>query len=281
TATSTASASRRASRPANFLLISAMRSEALPMTAARRRSIFALASASPCATPRRKASASAASMVARECAPRVNSSSKRNFTGSAWPALRGSGLLMIAIRPSINQFVVGAAGALGDDDVAFGGQFFCEIDHGHLRLVDLAQADRAHALHFLVENLGGARGHVALEEVARGFRRALKGDGELVAVEVAQDRLDGGGVELDEIVEGEHQRLDALGGFAVLFFERADEAGLRLAIEIIEDFGNQLVGVAAAGLRQVRHEFRAQRLLDTLQHVLLDCLHAQHAVDDV
>ena len=37
----------------------------------------------------------------------------------------------------------------------------------------------------------------------------------------------------------------------------------------------------AAGLRQVRHEFGAQRLLDPLDHVLLHRFHPQHARDDV
>src|SRR5262245_57335867 len=93
--------------------------------------------------------------------------------------------------------------------------------------------------------------------------------------------LSGAGIQLDEIVEGEHQRLDALGGFAVFLFQRGDEAGLGLAVEIIEDFGHHLVGVAASGLRQVRHELDAQRLLDPLDHLLLHSLHLQHASDDV
>ncbi len=59
------------------------------------------------------------------------------------------------------------------------------------------------------------------------------------------------------------------------------EAGLGLAVEIVEDFGHHLVGVAAAGLRQVGHEFGAQRLLDALDHLLLHRFHLQHAVDHV
>ena len=86
---------------------------------------------------------------------------------------------------------------------------------------------------------------------------------------------------LHQVVEGEHQRLDALGGLAVVLFQRGHEARLGLAVEIVEDFRHHLVGVAAAGLRQARHEFGAQRLLDALQHLLLHRLHLQHAVDDV
>jgi len=41
------------------------------------------------------------------------------------------------------------------------------------------------------------------------------------------------------------------------------------------------VRVAAAGLREVRHEFRAQGQLDTLEHFLLHRFHAQEAVHDV
>ena len=110
---------------------------------------------------------------------------------------------------------------------------------------------------------------------------ALERDAELVLVDVAHQRLRRAGVEPHQVVEGEHQRLDALGGLAVGLFERGHEAGFGLAVEIVEDFRHHLVGVAAAGLRQVRHEFGAQRLLDALDHLLLHRLHLQHAVDDV
>ena len=87
---------------------------------------------------------------------------------------------------------------------------------------------------------------------------------ELVLVDVAHQRLRRAGIELDQVVEGEHQRLDALGGVAVVLFQRGQEARFGLPVEIVEDFRHHLVGVAAAGLRQARHEFGAQRLLDAL-----------------
>ena len=65
------------------------------------------------------------------------------------------------------------------------------------------------------------------------------------------------------------------------FFQRGHEAGFGLPVEIVEDFRHHLVGVAAAGLRQARHEFGAKRLLDALQHLLLHRFHLQHAADDV
>src|SRR5258708_485097 len=80
--------------------------------------------------------------------------------------------------------------------------------------------------------------------------RALEGDTELVLVDVTHQRLRRGGIQLDEIVEGEHQRLDALGGFAVVLFECGHEPGLGLTVEIVEDFRHDLVGIAAAGLRK-------------------------------
>jgi hypothetical protein len=88
-------------------------------------------------------------------------------------------------------------------------------------------------------------------------------------------------VELGQIVEREHQSLDAFGALAVFLFERGDEAGFRLPVEIIEDLRHHLVSVAAARLRQVGHELGAQRLLDPLQDFFLHRLHAQHAVDHV
>ncbi len=84
----------------------------------------------------------------------------------------------------------------------------------------------------------------------------------------------------DQVVEGEHQRLDALGRFAVALLQRGDEAGLRLAVEVVEDVRHHLVRIAPRAAREVGHEFRAQRALDAVQHVLLHALHAQHAHHD-
>ena len=69
--------------------------------------------------------------------------------------------------------------------------------------------------------------------------------------------------------------------FAVFLFQRGDEPGFGLPVEAVEDFRHHLVGVAAAGLRQVRHEFEPQCLLNALDHFLLHRFHLQHAVDDV
>ena len=123
--------------------------------------------------------------------------------------------------------------------------------------------------------------HVAEEEAADLLVGALQRDAELVLVDIAHQRLRRSRVELDQIVEGEHQRLDALGGFAVVFFERGNEAGFGLAVEVVEDLGHHFMGVAPPGLRQVRHEFDPQRLFDALDHFLLHRFHLQHAVDDV
>ena len=98
---------------------------------------------------------------------------------------------------------------------------------------------------------------------------------------MAHQRLRRAGVELDQVVEGEHQRLDALGGLAVLLFQRGDEACLGLAVEVVEDLRHHLVRIAPARLRQVGHKLGAQRVFQPLDHLLLDRLHAQHARDDV
>jgi hypothetical protein len=77
-----------------------------------------------------------------------------------------------------------------------------------------------------------------------------------------------------QVVEGEHQLLDALGRVAVRLLQRGQEARFGVAVEIIENFRHHLVGVAAALLRQIVHEFGAERLLDALDDVLLHRLHA-------
>src|SRR6185437_2037162 len=272
TATSTASVSSLAS-----IADSARSSLSIPpaisaSAAAARSAASVLACCWPAAKPLRCACASA-SARRRSCSTKV-------MVGSRAAKFSSNRYLAVAfIRVLIDQLFVAAA--LGDQDFALGGELLGDIDQQRLRLVDVAQPHRAHRLHVIDQHLGGPRRHVGEEELAHRFGSALEGDAELVLVDVAHQRLRRGGVELDQVVEGEHQRLDALGGIVVLEVERGEEAGLGLAVEIVEDLRHDLVRVAAPRLRQIGHEFCAQRLFDALDHFLLHRLHSQHAVDDV
>ena len=98
---------------------------------------------------------------------------------------------------------------------------------------------------------------------------ALERQRQLVLLDMAQQRLDRTGIELAQILEGEHQGLDAFGAVAAAFFQRGDEAAFGLAVEIVEDFGHLLVRVALGGAREVGHELDAQGLLDLVENVLL------------
>src|SRR5215510_1833461 len=272
TATSTASVSSRActaarlrsnpwSRPAIRSSATAARCSAVAWASAKPR---ACAAVSACAI---LSACSASEMVGLRPRPEAKSLSNRNFAGDA-----------IAVA-SVDQLFVAAV--LRDHDLALGGEVLGEVDELRLRVVDVAQAHWPHGAHVVVEHLGGARRHVAQEELTHRLGRALERDRQLVLVDVAHQRLRRAGIELHQIVEGEHQILDALGALAVLLLERRHEARLGLAIEGIEDLRHLLMSVAPAGLGEARHELGAQRLLDPLDDLLLDRLHPQHAADDV
>jgi hypothetical protein len=96
---------------------------------------------------------------------------------------------------------------------------------------------------------------------------------------VTQQCLDAVSIELGQVLEGEHERPDAIGGFLVALLQQLQEAGLGRAVEQIENLGHDLVIVAAVAAREVGHELRAQGALDVAQHVFLHELHAQHAHD--
>src|SRR5579872_1181196 len=209
-ATSTASDSMRAStslkRPATLLMAAAICSRAISL----RRALSALACARPAATPLRypRASASAtlrATSAAVALAPRdglEKSRSNRYLAGSPI---------------SVHQFVVGAV--LRQHDFALGGEVLGEIHQQGLRLVDIAQSHWSHRLHVVGQHLCRTARHVAHEECLDLFVRALQRDAEFFLVDVTHQGLGGRGVELDQVVEGEHQRLDALGGFTVFLFQ--------------------------------------------------------------
>src|SRR6185437_17026449 len=107
--------------------------------------------------------------------------------------------------------------------------------------------------------LAGALRHIGEEEIAQGFGCTLEGQGEPALLGIAHQALDGDAIELAEILEGEHERLDLLGGVAIALLEGGDETRLAAAVEAVEDLGDELVRVAAVGARQAREEFVAQR----------------------
>src|SRR6185503_18046694 len=262
-ATSMDSASSRASIACRLAVSAAMPCAMRSQATDARPSILASAASRPLRYASVSARASAASCTASATTglvgaalPEAKSSSNRNLTGA-----------LIGCKTSIDQFFVAAV--LRDHDLALGGEVLGEVDQQPLRLVDVAQAHGAERLHVVDQHLGGARRHVAEEELPHRVGRALQRHRELVLVDMAHQCLSRAGVELDQVVECEHQRLDALGRLAVLLLQRGDEARLGLAVEIVEDLRHHLVRVAPAGLRQARHELGAQRVLQPLDHVLL------------
>src|SRR5712691_8014641 len=222
-ATSTASVSSRASTAAR------LRSSPCSRPAMRSSVVAALCSAVDCASAKPRAwAASSACATFEACSasemvglllrpPASKSLSNRNFAGADPITLS-----------SIDQLFVAAA--LRDHDLALGGEILGQADQLPLRIVDVAQAHRSHGAHVVAQHLGGARGHVAQEELADRLGCALERDRELVLVDIPHQGLRRAGIELDEIVERDHQIFDALGGFAVVLLERCHEARFGLPI---------------------------------------------------
>src|SRR5262245_54020829 len=252
-ATSTASVSSRASTAAR------LRSSPCSRPAIRSSVAVALCSAVACASakPRACAATSACATLAAWSVsemvglavrpPAAKSLSNRNFAGADPITLS-----------SIDQLFVAAA--LRDHDLALGGEVLGQADKLSLRLVDVAQAHRSHGAHVVAQHLGGARRHVAQEELADRVGCPLERDRELVLIDMPHQGLRRAGIKLDEIVEREHQILDAFGALAALLFESRHEACFGLPIEGVENLRHLLVGIAPAGLREAGHELRAQRV---------------------
>src|ERR1700733_2878264 len=141
--------------------------------------------------------------------------------------------------PSINELIF--ALLAGDHDFALVGEILGDVDHAHLRFVDVLQAHGPHCFHVFAQDLAGAFGHVGEENIAQRVGRALERETELVLFDMTQQRLDRAGIEFAQILEREHQRLDALRGIAAPLFQRSEETTFRLAVEIVEDFRHVLV----------------------------------------
>jgi hypothetical protein len=131
--------------------------------------------------------------------------------------------------------------------------------------------------HVLAQQLGGALGHRAEEQRLEALRRTLQCQRHLALVGAADDRGDRGRQQIAEILEGEHQRADALGAFRRLVVQRVEHRFLGRAVERVEQLGHRLVRIALLRTRQIGHELGLERLLDLVDHVLLHRLHAQHA----
>ena len=111
------------------------------------------------------------------------------------------------------------------------------------------------------------------------FGRALERDRQFGLLHGAQEGLDSAGIQFHEILEDEHQGLDLFSRIAVALLERGQEPALRVAIEIVEDFGHHLEGIAPVGTGKIAHELGPQGLLDTVENLLLHHFHVQHAND--
>src|ERR1700750_425092 len=157
TDTCTASVSRRASMPSRPRLSLSMPSAITASAAAMRWSISPCACACPAAKPLRCAWDSAA--------PRRRSASTTVMVGLPPVAKSSSNryFAVVFINFLVDELVVAAA--LRDQDLAFCAHVLGEIDQQPLRLVDIAQAHGTERAHVVGQHLGGARRHIAEEEL--------------------------------------------------------------------------------------------------------------------
>src|SRR5688572_24037598 len=144
-------------------------------------------------------------------------------------------------RALVDQLVF--ALLVGQHDLALAGELLGDGDHRQLGFLDVAQPDRTHRGHVFLEHRGCPLRHVGQEQVAQRFRRALEGQRQLVLLDIAQQRLHAARVQLAQVLEGEHEGADLLGGVAVALLQRGQEAGFRRAVEVVEDLGDHLVRV--------------------------------------
>src|SRR5690606_35096587 len=101
-------------------------------------------------------SAGAADGASREISGAEKSVLNRKRDGFIlWP------IDLVVIIASVDQLVV--ALGLGQHDLAFRREIFCDRDHARLRFVDVAQPDRAERLHIVLEQLRCAGGHIGEE----------------------------------------------------------------------------------------------------------------------
>src|SRR5680860_819723 len=99
-----------------------------------------------------------------------------------------------AMRPLVNQLFV--ATRLGNDDFTLGGKLFRLADHGCLSLVHILETHRPHDLDIVAQQFSGAFRHVRIEEFADLVVGPFHGKLQHILIDVSQQRLYAGPVEL-------------------------------------------------------------------------------------
>src|SRR5690606_20055737 len=137
-----------------------------------------------------------------------------------------------------------------------------------LRLLDLAQPDRAEDLHLLLHQVDGTLRHVREEALADRLARALERQRQHLFVGPVDDFADARFLDVDQILENEHQVPDRRRRVGRERLQALERRAPHAAIEAVEQLGH---GAHAAALLAALPAEPAQALLDD----------ARHARDDV
>ena len=92
-------------------------------------------------------------------------------------------------------------------------------------LINVRQPHRTHVFHILSQNLALPLLHVAEEKIANGIGSTLKAHGKLRLLNMSEQRLNAGWIELLQILECEHQRLDLVSRVAIALLEHVRRGG--------------------------------------------------------
>src|SRR5690606_33626579 len=165
------------------------------------------------------------------------------------------------------------AAAVAEVDHALIGQ---AADDGHdllLRRLDVGQAYRAAGLHVLQQDLGRTLGHVAGDLLAHPDVGAAQGDAQALAGDLAQQGLQLAVVQLDQVVEHEHQVLDALAQFAVDLADLAQDRLVLPGLQEVEDVRRDLDAADVGRLEVlVAGELALHDLVELVQRVRRDAV---------
>ena len=105
-----------------------------------------------------------------------------------------------------------------------------------LLFLNVFGSNRAHKVHVVSQNGGGPFGHIAEDLFLNFGIGSFEGEGEILGVHFSQYALNGAIVEVDDVLENEHEFANLFGNLGIFDFQTVEDGFFGSPITAVDDF---------------------------------------------
>src|SRR5690606_11388550 len=169
----------------------------------------------------------------------------------------------------------------GDRDLAFVSEPAHDRKDFLLRALHLADPHRPSEFEIFLERFARAFRQIAEEMLLDLRGRALERDDEELARQLAENPLHAAIVDLEQVLEREHQLLDLHAQVRVVLADLVEDRRLRRHVHVVQDVRGALQPAHDGGLRRIAGELTLEDLVELLQRVRMNRVERRDAHHDI